>query len=161
MNRSKKLFIFGLSALIIVTPCFAQNNIIANINVLQENRVEIATISMKIQYINWLKAIEDGMVDLRPYYDDGGGRQAAKGASIEYQRWDDALNEIYGVLKQELPSNTMEELRQSQREWIIYRDNEAQKATEEWGSLWKEFGYLTAQVYHTKLRCYYLVNTYM
>jgi uncharacterized protein YecT (DUF1311 family) len=42
-------------------------------------------------------------------------------------KWDDALKEIYGVLKIQLSVNEMEKLKNEQRKWLTYRDEEAKK----------------------------------
>lgn len=39
------------------------------------------------------------------------------------------LNEIYEVLKHQLPTEEMHHLRKEQREWIDYRDNTAKEAS--------------------------------
>jgi uncharacterized protein YecT (DUF1311 family) len=39
-------------------------------------------------------------------------------ASQEYERWDKALNEIYGVLKQQLSVDDMSKLKAEEINWI-------------------------------------------
>lgn len=170
MNLEKKLLIISLSTFMVVIPCLAQAQVVTAyhpIEVLQENKIEVASAkSSKIQYLTWLNSIQASMVDLESYY-DGSGKNTAYAESIRFTRWDDALNEIYGVLKKELSPSTMESLRQAQRNWITYRDAEADKAVAEggWGeyssSRWKDVAYISTRAQLTEERCYYLVNNYM
>lgn len=75
-----------------------------------------------------------------------------------YQVWDNLLNEIWGVLKQQLPKNEMDSLRKVQRQWI--KDKEA---TEK--SIYNNGGNTAAAVGNsavvTEQRCRELVNIYM
>ena len=76
--------------------------------------------------------------------------------------WDDALNEIYGVLKTQLSESEMNDLRTKQRQWIVDRDAAAQKRyDEEGGGSYSRVVYGETLVQVTKERCYELVNLYM
>src|SRR5690606_22723683 len=50
----------------------------------------------------------------------------------KYEIWDDLLNEIYGVLQEQLTDVEMDSLREKQREWIDYRDTTALKASKKY-----------------------------
>lgn len=168
MNLSKRLLIVGLS-LLMTTPCFAQTKLAANSSqfLKQNNTIVFATSrGNKSAYIQWLNSIDADLKNTVFNQDfTGDGRLEIKAASTAYERWDNALNEIYGVLKEKLPAKTMENLRQAQRQWIVYRDSEAEKATAGWnydmGHLWARIEYTFTLVNLTQERCYYLVNNYM
>lgn len=40
------------------------------------------------------------------------------------QSWDNELNKYYNLLKSKLPKETFEALKESQKQWMIYRDKE-------------------------------------
>lgn len=79
-----------------------------------------------------------------------------------WQLWDDALNEIYGVLKTQLSTSEMDALRTKQRAWITYRDNTAESESAEFkGGTMEGLVYVSTRASLTKERCYELVNIYM
>ena len=83
-------------------------------------------------------------------------------ASEIYELWDDELNKIYGVLKQELSASEMENLRQEEREWIKYRDSEAEAAASQYaGGTMAPLEQVETKSDLTRDRCYELVNSYM
>ncbi|WP_338753308.1 lysozyme inhibitor LprI family protein [Bacillus sp. FJAT-52991] len=118
--------------------------------------------SRKVEYYSKLEQIETGMADLEYIYEQGTTVEVREAESERYKRWDDALNEIYGVLKQQLPSNEMEQLRTAQRKWITYRDESAESAAASFeGGSWASVQYVSTQADLTKERCYELVDRYM
>jgi len=79
-----------------------------------------------------------------------------------YTLWDNELNKIYGVLKNQLSESEMNSLRQKQREWITYRDNKAeQDAAEYEGGTMAQLELILSKANTTQERCYELVNWYM
>ena len=79
-----------------------------------------------------------------------------------YETWDKLLNEIYGVLKTQLPENEMIKLRDEQREWIIKRDETAKEASLQYkGGTMENLEYVATQATLTRERCYELVAKYM
>lgn len=80
---------------------------------------------------------------------------------MRYQEWDDLLNEIYGVLKSVLSSAEMEALTVAQRDWIVYRDNKAEKGTDQLGGGWQSLQRMINLGDLTKNRCYELVEEYL
>ncbi|PAQ15558.1 hypothetical protein CD798_05670 [Bacillaceae bacterium SAOS 7] len=118
--------------------------------------------SRKVEYYSKLDQIEMGMADLEYIYEQGTTVEVREAESERYKRWDDALNEIYGVLKKQLPSNEMEQLRKAQRKWITYRDESAESAAASYeGGSWASVQYVSTQAELTKQRCYELVDRYM
>lgn len=79
-----------------------------------------------------------------------------------YTKWDDLLNEIYGVLKTELSESQMSNLKNKQRNWIKYRDSEADKAAAEYeGGTMAPLEHTAKKSELTRQRCYELVNNYL
>ncbi|WP_026672664.1 lysozyme inhibitor LprI family protein [Alkalihalobacterium bogoriense] len=79
-----------------------------------------------------------------------------------YRKWDEELNKIYGVLKEQLKPEEMDKLREEQREWIIYRDNTAKESSLKYeGGSTETLEYIATQATLTRERCYELVAKYM
>lgn len=79
-----------------------------------------------------------------------------------YEVWDGLLNEIYDVLKQQLPSEEMEQLREAQRKWIDYRDQTALEASLKYkGGTMEHLEYVVVLNNLTEKRCSELVEHYM
>lgn len=120
------------------------------------------TVSKRYEYIQKLNNIEESLADLDYLYENGITSEMKEAESITYERWDDALNEIYGVLKTQLSTNEMDALRQEQRKWIIDRDNMAEADSLEFeGGTMESLQYVSTLAQMTKDRCYELVTIYM
>jgi len=79
----------------------------------------------------------------------------------EFQMWDDQLNEIYGVLREQLPEGLFVILRDSQREWIKYRDKIADLAIMDFkGGSWESAIYNSTRAEETRKRCYWLLTNF-
>lgn len=79
-----------------------------------------------------------------------------------WELWDNLLNEIYGVLQQQLPKEEMDQLREKQRSWLKLRDESALKRSEKFkGGTLEHLVYTTALADLTEERCYELVRDYM
>ncbi|MCA0993344.1 lysozyme inhibitor LprI family protein [Guptibacillus hwajinpoensis] len=79
-----------------------------------------------------------------------------------YQNWDKMLNEIYGELQVQLPSDEMDQLREEQRKWVEHRDETAKKASLKYeGGTTESLEYVATQASLTRERCYELVAKYM
>lgn len=79
-----------------------------------------------------------------------------------YDVWDGLLNEVYGVLKEQLPTEEMEQLRQEQRDWIKYRDENAKEASLQYeGGTMEQLEYVAVLANLTEERCFELVAGYM
>lgn len=79
-----------------------------------------------------------------------------------YKKWDKALNEIYGVLKEQLNTEQMDKLREEQRNWVEHRDEAAKDASLEYeGGSMESLEYVATQASLTRERCYELVANYM
>ncbi|OMD41966.1 hypothetical protein BSK56_26185 [Paenibacillus borealis] len=123
---------------------------------------EPAAGSMKQDYLKKLDKIEEGLTDLQALSDEGTTASMIEAADKEYGRWDAALNEIYQVLKQQLPKDEMAKLKEKQLKWITERDETAAKAAAEFeGGTMEPLEYAATQSGVTKERCYELVELYM
>lgn len=116
----------------------------------------------KADYLDKLKEIEEGLADLDQLNEEGTTASMTQAADETYKRWDAALNEIYGELKNQLAESAMKDLKEEQRKWIAERDEAAAKAAEEFEGGTMEalqLGATKAEI--TKKRCYELVENYM
>ncbi|HEY9576606.1 MAG TPA: lysozyme inhibitor LprI family protein, partial [Pseudobacillus sp.] len=121
-----------------------------------------AVASKKDEYLQKLYSIEAGLADLTYIYENGTTVEMREAEAAAYKKWDDALNDIYGVLKTQLSSSEMTSLRDKQREWIKYRDRTAKaEAAAYEGGTFASVQYVSTQARLTRERCYELVNIYM
>ncbi|WP_434796350.1 lysozyme inhibitor LprI family protein [Terrisporobacter vanillatitrophus] len=126
-----------------------------------EEEISTRTITYKkTYYLNYLNTIDKNYKDAYDNVVAGAGLR--KILEEEYSQWDEALNEILSVLKEQLPSDEMKSLTNSQKSWIKIREEDADLAQEEGGTgtlgLEMRADYLLET---TKERCYYLVYDYM
>ncbi len=79
-----------------------------------------------------------------------------------WEIWDNLLNEIYGVLQEQLSPEEMEQLREEQRSWLTYRDDTALEASNKYkGGTQEHLEYVAVLANVTEERCYELVQAYM
>ncbi|MGM8365763.1 lysozyme inhibitor LprI family protein [Virgibacillus sp. W0181] len=79
-----------------------------------------------------------------------------------WDAWDDLLNEMYGILEEQLSAEKMDQLRKKQRNWIKYRDDSALEASEKYkGGTQERVEYVAVLANLTEERCYELVETFM
>lgn len=147
-----------------------QNEEINNINIKieeeqkkteEEQKKTTEKENIKQSYIEKLDNIELGLEDLAELY-AGSMMEMKRAAAEEYSRWDDALNEIYGVLKTELSATDMSKLQEEQIQWISDKENKAKTASLEFkGGTMEGLVYTSSLGKTTKDRCYELVEKYM
>lgn len=129
-----------------------------------ENEVESSKQAQNIQnekyeYIQKLDSIEN---EVNGIVYDGSMAEMKEQSSKVLKKWDDELNEIYGVLKSQLSSDEMASLKEEQLQWIASRDAIAEKEAHEYeGGTMEGLQYTETLARTTKDRCYELVNTYM
>jgi uncharacterized protein YecT (DUF1311 family) len=83
-------------------------------------------------------------------------------ANERYKQWDDALNEIYGVLKRQLSASDMKNLQNEEIQWIKNRDSKASEASSKAkGGTLEPVLYVGSLAQSTKERCYELVDKYI
>lgn len=79
-----------------------------------------------------------------------------------WEAWDELLNEVYGILKGQLSAEEMDQLRNEQRDWIKYRDDNALQASQKYkGGTQEHLEYVAVLADLTEVRCYELVEDYM
>lgn len=83
-------------------------------------------------------------------------------AGNRWELWDDLLNEVYGVLEEQLSTEEMDQLREEQRNWLTYRDDTALEASLKYkGGTQEHLEYVTVLGNLTEERCYELVEEYI
>ena len=119
-------------------------------------------LSKRDKFFQKLHQIEVSLSDLDYLIKDGVTSDLIEAESERYERWDDALNEIYGVLKTQLSESEMNALREKQRSWIAYRDRTANaEGTKFAGGSAEPLVYIGTMATLTEERCYKLVEEYM
>ena len=79
-----------------------------------------------------------------------------------WEIWDDLLNDIYGVLNEQLPPKEMDQLKEEQRNWIKHRDDSALEASLKYkGGTQEHLEYVAVLANLTEERCFELVENYM
>lgn len=116
----------------------------------------------KAYYLLELERIDLALTKLENSYKNGSTAALKAGEAESLRRWDKALNEIYGVLRSQLPSEEMEGLRLKQLEWISLRDQQAAEAAAEFadGTL-ESVAQISTERELTRERCFFLANTYL
>ena len=130
------------------------------VTTVKEETVNIS--GTKEKYLKQLNDIENSLGNLNDQYDTGTQTQMHKAKSEILIKWDNALNEIYGVLKKQLTADEMNSLKEEQRNWIKQRDQMAKKDADVFtGGTMEATIYVGTQAQLTKERCYELVREYM
>ncbi|MGG4169345.1 lysozyme inhibitor LprI family protein [Rossellomorea vietnamensis] len=81
---------------------------------------------------------------------------------VSYEKYDDALNEIYALLKKELSPDVMAELKTEQVKWIEEKEAKAEKERLKYeGGTFEYVAWYISLYESTKDRCYELVEEYM
>ena len=79
----------------------------------------------------------------------------------EWKLWDSELNNIYGIIKGNLPQDQVEALVKEERAWIVSRDAKAvEDAGEYAGGTMEGVEYMASMAGSTRERVYYLVEQY-
>lgn len=116
----------------------------------------------KEKYLKQLDDIENSLGDLNNQYNTGTQTEMREAKSEILSKWDSALNEIYGVLKKQLPADEMSSLKEEQQNWIIERDKLAKEEASIFaGGTMEATIYVATLARLTKERCYELVQKYM
>lgn len=126
----------------------------------EEDLSSNTTVSLKEEYLKKLNDTKKDMDAIQPADSSTYALKNVEGN--RYDIWDGLLNEVYGVLKKQLPSEAMEQLRKEQSEWIVYRDNTAKEASLKYkGGTMEHLEYTTVLNNLTEERCFELVEEYM
>lgn len=139
-----------------------QEKVATSVVIENPKKIEVVKVSSRTKYLDKLNQIAYRLNELAYLYEGGITSNILEAENESLKRWDDALNEIYGVLKVTLNKDDMERLRNVQRDWISYRDYEAKLAASEFdGGSFEEVTLISVRQQLTRDRCYTLVENYM
>ncbi|MGN8648125.1 lysozyme inhibitor LprI family protein [Gracilibacillus sp. HCP3S3_G5_1] len=126
----------------------------------QNSSVTNSTTNLKETYLNKLHNTNERTEKMEAV--DSSTYALKDVAHNQYKEWDDLLNEIYGVLEDQLSAEEMSKLREEQRDWIAHRDETAKEASLQYeGGTMEQLEYVTVLANVTKDRCYEFVEAYM
>ncbi|MCA1063847.1 lysozyme inhibitor LprI family protein [Rossellomorea sp. AcN35-11] len=130
----------------------------------EENPPPLTKVAGKEEYLNKLDNIQkelDAMPDKKD--SDKGVTNAMKNVyGKSYEMYDQALNDLYAVLKKELSPEVMEELQAEQVKWIKEKEDRAHEERLKYeGGTFEHVAFYISLYESTKERCYELVNEYM
>ncbi|MCA0149599.1 lysozyme inhibitor LprI family protein [Rossellomorea vietnamensis] len=130
----------------------------------QEQDRAVTKVEGKQAYIEKLDSIQkelDAMPDKKD--SDKGVTNAMKNYyGVSYEKYDDALNEIYSLLKEKLSPEVMAELKSEQVKWIEEKEAKAEKERLKYeGGTFENVAWYISLYESTKARCYELVEEYM
>ena len=118
--------------------------------------------SKKAIYLSKMNSLETKLRNELASLDTGVTIDMHNSAYIEYNAWDKMLNEIWGILKNQLPESEMSALAKKQVEWISYKENAGESAADEFSTgSYAPIAEVTSLVQNTKARCYELINNYI
>jgi uncharacterized protein YecT (DUF1311 family)/outer membrane murein-binding lipoprotein Lpp len=118
--------------------------------------------NIKEEYLHELNDTEKEIDKLRKNSEAITTRDMENEEEEIYITWDAKLNEIYGILEEQLSKGQMDKLREEQRKWIEHRDETAKKASQKYeDASMEQLEYKATQATLTKERCYELVENYM
>ncbi|MBC8061081.1 MAG: DUF1311 domain-containing protein [Clostridiaceae bacterium] len=182
-NKKRALLMVIALSMIMLAACTkdtkkTQNNIIkadisvstnettVNKNIQETNTTKTVTKidGRREEFLGRLDSIQKQLDDLPVKKDsDAGITNAMKSYYGEsYDMYDEALNEIYNLLKEQLSQNTMKNLQTEQVKWIAQKEDTANKEASEFkGGTFEYVAYSKSLYGTTKNRCYELVNNYM
>jgi len=130
--------------------------------VTKEKTETVKNSGTKEKYLKQLNDIDNSLSDLNNQYNSGTQTEMHEAKSEILSKWDNALNEIYGVLKKQLSADEMSSLKEEQRNWIKKRDQKAKEESSVFtGGTMEATIYVATQAQLTKERCYELVQKYM
>lgn len=116
----------------------------------------------KEEYLQKLNDIQNEMEELRETSQATTTFEMEEEEADRYKIWDEELNNIYGILKDQLNPEQMNLLRAEQRNWIKKRDELAKEASQKYkGGSMESLEYVATQAKLTKERCFELVEGYM
>ncbi|MDI7741121.1 DUF1311 domain-containing protein [Lysinibacillus fusiformis] len=120
------------------------------------------TTSVKADYLKKLNETKIAMDEKRKQSANSSTYELKYAEDTLYDIWDGLLNEIYGVLKEQLSPEEMAQLRDEQRKWIEYRDKTALEASYKYkGGTQEHVEYVVVRNNLTAERCFELVENYM
>ncbi|MCR1898523.1 lysozyme inhibitor LprI family protein [Irregularibacter muris] len=137
----------------------------ANENVSESNTPNsITKVKGRKEFLTRLDDIQEELDTLPEKKDSDAGATNAMRSFYgkSYDMYDEALNDIYALLKKQLSSETMKNLKTEQIKWIEQKEALAdQEASQYKGGTFEFVAYHSSLYQSTKDRCYELVNKYM
>ncbi|GEQ33880.1 lysozyme inhibitor LprI family protein [Marinilactibacillus psychrotolerans] len=120
------------------------------------------TTRLKDDYMAKLEEEKENTKELRANPSDS-STYAMKGIEgTLFDTWNGLLNEIYGILENQLSTEAMESLRVEQHDWIKYRDQTSKEASLKYkGGTQEQLEYVAVENNLTMDRCFELVKKYM
>lgn len=113
----------------------------------------------RIKYLNKLNDIQSQIDSMEPGETT---LEMDQNEDAAYKAWDGALNDIYGYLKENLPSDEFKALQQDEIRWIKQKEENANQVKEKYkGGSMAGMMCTSSLAGDTKDRCYELVNEYM
>lgn len=162
MKKYWKFVIGTLSLVALLAACGNTSDESPSTKV-DENTASNENGTTKEDYQQKLAAITEEVEEIRKTYANDSSTNAMKKVEGDrYDLWDGLLNEVYGVLQEQLSSKEMKQLREEQRNWITYRDDTAKEASLQYeGGTQEQLEYVVVLADLTEERCYELVEDYM
>ncbi|MBU5465748.1 DUF1311 domain-containing protein [Virgibacillus sp. MSJ-26] len=119
-----------------------------------------AKVGLKKVYLEKLNEAKNEWDDKEPTDSSTYAQKNLAGAKFDV--WDGLLNEVYGVLEENLTKENMDQLREEQRNWLSYRDETAKEASLKYeGGTQEHLEYTAVLVNLTEERSFELVDNYM
>lgn len=119
---------------------------------------------VKHQFLEKLDAIQEELESMPIKADSDKGVTNAMRSyyGIAYEKYDEAINEIYQFLMKNLSEKTAKQLQSDQIQWIIHKEALAEEEKAKYNGGTYEFVAFFVSLYEsTKTRCYELVDLYM
>lgn len=130
------------------------------LNSISKELTTFADISIKEDYSNKINKAKKEVEQLK--VTDNSTYALKQVESARWEIWDRLLNEIYEVLKEQLSPEEMGQLREDQRNWVIYRDDSALEESLKYkGGTQEHLEYVAVLANLTEKRCYELIEIYM
>lgn len=129
----------------------------------EERKKAEKTSNLQDKYLQKAADVEVAVDKLEDEINPVGTTEIIEFSSGAYTMWDDLLNEIWGVLGEEMPKSNFEQLRKEQLEWIaekeatadsIYDGSPNQGTAARVEAMYSKWDY-------TEERVYYLINNFM
>ncbi|WP_010676373.1 lysozyme inhibitor LprI family protein [Bacillus timonensis] len=142
------------------------NKVTTDTNIQEDTTINAVTV-IEGRRNEFLKKLDNIQKEVDALPDKKGSDKGATNAmknyyGISYEKYDEALNEIYALLKKELSSDTMQDLKTEQIKWIEQKEEKANEERLKYeGGTFENVAFYISLYESTKERCYELVNEYM
>ncbi|MDP4178905.1 MAG: lysozyme inhibitor LprI family protein [Bacillota bacterium] len=132
-------------------------------NYMTDSKIKINV--SKQDYINKLYTIENELTSSQEYIN----AQSCDTNDMyiynnkQYNKWDATLNEIYSLLKQQLPADEIKKLNIEESQWVTQKENKAKKleGNQNSGNQSGNISPMASLANTTQSRCYELIYRYM